>query len=194
MWDNGRAPVRVIEHGIPDPGSRYTGMLPRIACVTNEPIRRGRVTGTDLIPVLAAVAPVDVFGIDTAALTSGSQRHEVIGHGDVPHSAMHDMVSHRRVYAHTCRWTSLGLALLEAMFLGMPVVALSVTEAPESLAGSAAVVSNDLQRLRAAIRDYIHNPARALADGRANRAHVLTRHSLPRFHAEWDRLLKEVLG
>lgn len=194
MWDNGEAPVRVIEHGIPDPGHRYSGMLPRVACAVNEPVRRGRVTGTDLIRHFAAVADVDVFGMGTQPLTTSSFPHEVIGHGDVPHAAMHDLLAHRRVYAHLCRYTSLGLSLLEAMYLGMPVVALSVTEAPEALAGSAAVVSNDLQRLQIAVRDYLHDPDRAVSDGRSNRAHVLARHALPRFHAEWDQLLKEVLG
>lgn len=33
MWDNGRAPVHVVEHGIPDPGPLYDGMLPRIGAV-----------------------------------------------------------------------------------------------------------------------------------------------------------------
>lgn len=32
------------------------------------------------------------------------------------------------------------------------------------------------------------------ADARRNRTHVLSRHSLARFHADWDRLLKEVLA
>jgi len=140
------------------------------------------------------VADVDVFGMGTQPLTTSSFPHEVIGHGDLPHAAMHDLLAHRRVYAHLCRYTSLGLSLLEAMYLGMPVVALSVTEAPEALAGSAAVVSNDLQRLQIAVRDYLHDPDRAVSDGRSNRAHVLARHALPRFHAEWDQLLKEVLG
>lgn len=194
MWDNGMAPVRVIEHGIPDPGHRYSGMLPRAACVINEPVRRGRVTGTDLIRHVAEVAPVDVFGIGTSPLTTTAFQHEVIGHGDIAQAAMHDLLADRRVYAHLCRWTSLGLSLLEAMAMGMPVVALSVTEAPEALSGSAAVVSNDPHRLRAAVREYVHDAERAAADGQLNRAHVLSRHALPRFHAEWDQLLKEVLG
>ena len=39
-WDNGRAPTVVIEHGIVDPGARYTGELARMAVVVNEPARR----------------------------------------------------------------------------------------------------------------------------------------------------------
>ncbi len=193
MWDNGSARVDVIEHGIPDPGLRYTGMLPRVGYVVNEPVRRGRITGTDLIGRVATVAPVDAFGLGTVALTSSAHRHEVIGHGDVAHSAMLDMLAGRRVYAHLCRWTSLGLSLLEAMFLGMPVVALATTEAPEALAGSGAVVTNDMDRFQAAVRDHIHDPDAASDAGRRCRAHALTRFSLARFQTDWDRLLKEVL-
>ena len=194
MWDNGRAQVQVVEHGIPDPGLRYTGRLPRAAYVTNEPIRRGRVTGMDLLAEVAAVAPVDAFGIDTAPLTNGSYRHDIVGHGDVAHNALHDMLAGRRVYVHLCRWTSLGLSMLEAMYLGMPVVALSTTEAPEGLAESPAVITNDLERLRAAVREFIHDPATAQAVGRACRTAVIDRYSLQRFQTDWDRVLKEVHG
>jgi len=49
FWDCGRTPTRVIEHGVADPGLRYTGRMPRLAFVVNEPVRRWRVTGTDLL-------------------------------------------------------------------------------------------------------------------------------------------------
>ena len=39
-------------------------------------------------------------------------------------------MARRRLYLHPVRWTSLGLSLLEAMHLGMPVVALATTEVP----------------------------------------------------------------
>lgn len=43
MWDNGIAPTVVIEHGVLDPGHRYTGELARAAVLINEPVRRGRI-------------------------------------------------------------------------------------------------------------------------------------------------------
>src|SRR4029078_8550610 len=61
FWDCGGSPTVVIEHGIVEPAGRYTGHKGRLAVVTNEPVRRWRITGTDLIPRFAAVAPVDVF-------------------------------------------------------------------------------------------------------------------------------------
>ena len=115
FWDAGSTPTRVIEHGIVDPGERYTGELPRGAVVINEARRRARVTGTDLLDRFAAAAPLDLFGIDAGALG---------GIDDLPQDALHTEMARRRVYVHPIRWTSLGLSLLEAMHLGMPVVAL----------------------------------------------------------------------
>jgi hypothetical protein len=63
FWDSGTTPTHVIEHGIPDPGHRWTGELERAAVVINEARRRGRVTGTDLLPELSRALPVDLFGI-----------------------------------------------------------------------------------------------------------------------------------
>src|SRR5256885_5131752 len=68
LWDAGSTPTTVIEHGIVDPGYRYSGELARAAVVINEARRRGRVTGTDLIERFGSVAPVDLFGIDAGAL------------------------------------------------------------------------------------------------------------------------------
>ena len=69
FWDCGSTPTRVIEHGIVDPGYRYTGEHPRAAVVINEARRRARVTGTDLLDRLgAAGVPLDLFGMDAGSL------------------------------------------------------------------------------------------------------------------------------
>ncbi|MFP3513853.1 hypothetical protein SB775_30610, partial [Peribacillus sp. SIMBA_075] len=47
-WDTGSTRTAVIEHGVVDYGSFFTGELPRAAAVINEPVRRWRVTGSDL--------------------------------------------------------------------------------------------------------------------------------------------------
>ena len=48
------APTTVVEHGVPDPGPLYSGELARIGVVINEPVRRWRATGTDLLPAFTA--------------------------------------------------------------------------------------------------------------------------------------------
>jgi hypothetical protein len=191
MWDNGCAPVVVVEHGVPDPGPLWTGEVPHGAVVVNEPVRRGRVTGTDLLPLLATAAPLDLYGIGTETIRLDS-RSEVVGHGDLPHGQLLAEVARRRVYVHTTRWTSLGLALVEAMHLGMPVAALGTTEVAEALQGTAAVVSTDVHRLVAALRLLVHDLEAAQEIGRSVREAALTRYSLDRFLTDWDRLLEDV--
>lgn len=183
FWDCGSTRTAVIEHGIVDPGHRYTGELPRQAIVINEARRRARVTGTDLLPRFAAAAPIDLFGMDAGALG---------GFEDVPQALMHDELARRRVYTHPIRWTSLGLSLLEAMHLGMPVVALATTEAIEAVPPGAGVLSTDVDVLVDAVRDYVDEPERAAADGARAREAVLARYGLERFGADWDSTLENV--
>jgi hypothetical protein len=194
FYDNGRAPTTVIEHGIVDPGERWTGELARAAVVVNEPVRRGRTTGGDLLPGLAAVAPVDVFGMGLAGLheTYGLDPDRVVLHDDPPQAAMHAELARRRVYVHPVRWTSLGLSLLEAMHLGMPVVALATTEAAEAVPADAGVLSTRPDVLWDAVRTYLHDEDAARLAGKAARAAALDRYGLARFLGDWDRLLEEV--
>jgi hypothetical protein len=182
FWDTGRAPVRVIEHGIIDPGYRYSGTLPRAAVVINEPTRRGRVTGTDLLGVLGQGAPIDLFGMGTGAL----------GGVDVTQAELHDAVPLRRVYLHTYRWTSLGLSLIEAMHLGMPVVALATTETPEAVPAEAGTVSNRIDVLQEALRTFLNDPDAAAEAGRAARRAALRRYNLGRFLTAWDEMIGEL--
>ncbi|WP_336030414.1 glycosyltransferase [Geodermatophilus sp. FMUSA9-8] len=194
FYDNGRAPTTVIEHGIVDPGERWTGDLARAAVVTNEPVRRGRTVGADLLPGLAAAAPVDVFGMGLSGLHErhGLDPDRVTLYDDPPQAAMHTELARRRVYVHPVRWTSLGLSLLEAMHLGMPVVALATTEVVEAVPAGAGVVSTRPEVLWDAVRTYLDDEDAARLAGKAARAAALERYGLARFLADWDRLLEEV--
>jgi len=183
FWDTGSTRTRVIEHGIVDPGHRYTGELPRAAVVINEARRRARVTGTDLLDRFSQAAPIDLFGMDAASLG---------GIEDLPQRDLHDEMARRRVYLHPIRWTSLGLSLLEAMHLGMPVVALGTTEAHEAVPHDAGAVSTRIDVLTAAVRQLIDDPGEAAARGSAARAAALERYGLDRFLADWDDALEEV--
>lgn len=194
FWDAGGTDARVVEHGIVDPGHRYTGELAHAAIVVNEPERRGRVTGTDLLPALAGAAPLDLFGMGVRATADGlaAEGHPVTAHEDLPQSRLHTELARRRVYAHPIRWTSLGLALLEAMHLGLPVVALATTEVPEAVPPGAGTVTNRIDRFTEAVRRLCHEPEFARQQGAAARAAALERFGLGRFLDDWDRLLKEV--
>lgn len=180
FWDTGTTPVRVIEHGVVDPGHRYCGELERGAAAINEPGRRGRVVGADLLPELARALPIDLFGIDTGR--NLSQRD------------LHQELARRRVYVHPYRWTSLGLSLIEAMHLGMPVVALATTETPEAVPPDAGIVSNRLDVLSDGLRRLGGDPGLSRAMGERARGHALRRYGLARFLRDWDELLAEVVS
>lgn len=194
-WDCGVAPTVVIEHGVPDPGHRYTGERASLAVVVNEPVRRWRVAGTDLLLDVAGNVPVDVYGMGTDALVdrARSQGLDLAGHvHDLDQAELHDVLGRHRAYLHPYRWTSLGLALLEAMTLGLPVLALSTTEAPEAVPPDAGLVTNDVGALVATARRWLADPDEARERGDAGRRHALARFGLKRFLDDWDRLLEEV--
>ncbi|SCF28891.1 glycosyltransferase [Micromonospora mirobrigensis] len=197
FWDNGGTRTAVVEHGIVPPRVEWTGELDRLAVVTNEPVRRWRVTGTDLMPRFAQVAPLDVFGMGVAGLPAalaercGPTAHPVTGYDDLPQDRMHEEVARRRAYLHLCRWTSLGLSLIEAMSIGMPVVALATTEAVVAVPPPAGVLSTRIDVLRDGARRFVEDRSLAARTGAQARAAARERYGLERFLADWDRLLEE---
>ncbi len=194
FWDCDGAPTTVVDHGIVDPGYRYTGELARLAVVVNDPVRRGRFVGTDLLPRLAGAGGLDVFGMRVTALHAelALTEPELVTHEDLPQDRMHDELARRGVYVHTARWTSLGLSLLEAMHLGMPVVALATTEAVHAVPPEAGVLTTSAGDLTVAASRFLADPGLAEAVGREAREHALARYGLDRFLRDWDQLLAEV--
>ncbi|MGK5533580.1 glycosyltransferase [Streptomyces sp. URMC 129] len=194
FWDNGTTRTAVVEHGVVDPGHRWTGELARAAVVVNEPLRRGRTTGTDLLPELARAAPLDVFGMGTEELARrlGLSWDRCRSY-DLPQSKLHDEMARRRVYVHPVRWTSLGLSLIEAMHLGMPIVGLATTEAVDAVPPDAGVLSTRPEVLARAAAAYLRDPDAAAEAGRAARHAALERYGLKRFLDDWDLLMEEVI-
>jgi glycosyltransferase involved in cell wall biosynthesis len=178
FWESGRTRVRVIEHGVPDPGHRYTGELRRGVAAINEPGRRARVAGADLLPVLGRDVPIDLYGMQTDH--------------DLSQADLHAEMAQRRFYVHPFRWTSLGLTLLEAMALGLPVVAVATTEVPEAVPAEAGFVSNRIDVLREGIAALAADQDLARRMGEAAREAALTRYGLKRFLSDWDQVLEEV--
>ncbi|MEV4478194.1 glycosyltransferase [Micromonospora coxensis] len=193
FYDNGGTRTAVVEHGVVPPAVEWTGELDRLAVVINEPVRRWRVTGTDLLTRFAEIAPLDVFGMKVAGLADhlGLPADRLTSHDDVPQHRMHAELARRRAYLHLCRWTSLGLSLIEAMSMGMPVVALATTEAVEAVPPAAGALSTRVDVLVEAARRFVAEPADARRAGEQARAAARGRYGLDRFLADWDRLLEE---
>jgi hypothetical protein len=183
FWETGTTETRVIEHGIVDPGYRYTGELAHLGVVINDGTRRARATGTDLLTRFAAAGPIDLFGFDASRLG---------GTENLSQAELHDELPRRRVYVHPNRWTSLGLSLIEAMHLGLPVVAVAATEVPEAVPPGCGFVSTDVDRLVRHARALLHDPELARQMGRCAREAARRRYGLRRFLDDWDALLEEV--
>jgi len=191
MWDNGRAPTMVINHGIADPGHLYTGDVAAAGALINEPLRRWRTVGADLLSAFGQAAPVDVWGMGTEDLGEPAHRCPgVVGHGDLPTGPLLKELAHRRVYLHTARWTSLGPSLVAAMFLGMPVVAVASTMAPLVVPPEAGVVSADVDTLRAALSGLVADRYLAEVVGKAARDYATEHFGLDRFLREWDQVIE----
>jgi hypothetical protein len=194
FWDCGDAPTDVVEHGIVDPGHLYTGELPRAAAAINDPVRRGRAVGTDLLPLLAGAAPLDVFGMNVDALREAlGMSPDRLGLRNLPQDQLHEELARRRVYVHTSRWTSLGLSLLEAMHLGMPVVVLATTESHRAVPPEAGVLSTRPDELAAAVERFVADPTEARRTGDVAREVALARYGLHRFLDDWDARLSALV-
>src|SRR5690606_38804477 len=102
MWDAGRTPTRVVEHGVMVPEqSRYTGEIERGIVVVNDLARRGRRLGLDVFQRASDRVPLDLAGMGSAPLG---------GLGDLPLQQLHAQLGRYRFFFNPIRYTSLGLA------------------------------------------------------------------------------------
>ncbi|MFI9648242.1 glycosyltransferase [Streptomyces sp. NPDC052040] len=195
FWDSGSTRTEVIEPGIADPGHQYTGRLARACVVMDEPVRGARPLGTDLLPALAEAAPLDVYGRGTEGLAARlGLPEERCRSAELPQAELHRAMAERRFHLHPVRWASPGLPLLEAMHLGLPVVALATTEVVEAVPRGAGALSTRPEVLARAARHYLHEPEAAAADGARARQAALGRYGLKRFLADWNRVMAEALS
>jgi glycosyltransferase involved in cell wall biosynthesis len=187
MWDSGPAPAVVIDHGLAVPEhARYTGRLERGIVVINDLATRGRRLGLDLYLDAAAEVPLDLVGMDSQRLGGLGE----VGHDDLP-----AFESRYRFYFHPVRWTSLGLSLIEAMHVGMPIVALATTEVPTIIEdGISGIASTDPSRLIEGMRELLRDPGLAEELGRAGQAVARERFSIERFARDWTAALERIVG
>lgn len=182
MWDNGANPVAVIDHGVPDLGHRYSGELDRGLVVVNGLKRRGRRLGADVFERARARVPLDLVGMFA---------EEAGGLGEVPLAALPDFAARYRFFFHPIRYTSLGLALLEAMMLGLPIICLATTELPTIIRnGENGFIATSETELHEAMRRLLADRGLARALGEGARETALARFGIDRFARDWDRLLR----
>ena len=186
MWDNGRTPTRVIEHGVVDPGTRWTGELERGLVVINDIGTRGRRIGRDVYDRARERLPIDLVGMRST---------EYGGLGEVRRAELPAFSSRYRFFLHPVRYTSFGMAVCEAMMVGLPIVALATTEMPTVLEdGRSGVIHTDPDYLIDAAAELLRDRGLAARLGEAGRRVALERFSIDRFAADWSRAFADVVG
>jgi hypothetical protein len=187
MWDSGRTPTRVIDHGVfLPPGVRYTGEIPRGITAINHLRRRGRLLGADVFEQVRREVPVDLVGMDAESMG---------GLGEVFPPRLPEFEARYRFYFSPVRYTSLPLALVEAMALGMPVVALATTEVATVIrSGFSGFVDTDVRKLVAPMRGLLADSAEARRLGENARSYALERFGIGRFAREWEETFAQVTG
>jgi glycosyltransferase involved in cell wall biosynthesis len=188
MWDSGRTPTRVVEHGVAVPeGVAYTGELERgLVAVNNLPLR-GRRVGADVYARVRDEVPLDLVGMGSEDAPGGL--------GEVRPDRLAAFAARYRFFFNPIRYTSLGLAVCEAMMLGLPVIALATTEHAVAVEdGVSGYVDTDVERLVERMRALLADPAEARRLGERARAVARERFAVERFARDWDEALRGVAG
>lgn len=187
MWDNGSTPTRVIEHGVMVPESvHYTGELERGVVVVNGLRSRGRRLGVDVFEQVRQQVPLDLAGMGAEAFD---------GVGEVPHDQLPEFESHYRFFFNPIRYTSLGLAVCEAMMIGMPILGLATTEMVTVVEnGTSGYIETDLDRLIEHMQRLLQDPAEALHLSKGARHYAQERFNIERFAQDWDQAFALVTG
>ena len=187
MWDNSGLPTRVIEHSVAiDPGIGYDGRMPRGITVINGMQHRPRIAGYDLFLQARGRVPLDAVGMET---------EDFGGLGDVPYRNLHRLTARYRFLYSPMRYTSLPLAVVEAMTIGMPVVALATTALPDVIQdGVNGFISADPETLIERMKKLLADPDLAREIGQRGRATARERFTLGRFRADWDEALHAAIA
>jgi hypothetical protein len=187
FWDCQRTPTRVIDHAVmaatPDGG--YTGQLERGVSLVNDMPRRKRVVGGDVFARAREEVPLDLFGFDSLS---------VGGLGDLPQAEVHERMKAYRFYFNPVRYTSLPLSILEAMEIGLPVLALATTELVTVIKdGENGFIDTNVENLIERMHWLLDDPEEAHRIGEAGRRTVRERFNLERFVADWEAAFEEAL-
>ena len=187
MWDNGRTPVRVIEHGVPAPHDvGHSGELARGLVVTNHLARRGRRMGPDLFLEARRALPLDLVGMGA---------EELGGLGEIAHARLPAFMARYRFLFSPIRYSSLGLGVIEAMMAGLPVITFATAEMATVIEnGVSGYTATHLAPLLAHMQALLDDPHLARQLGEGARRTARDRFSIGRFSSDWDAALRHVTG
>lgn len=185
MWDNNGLDTKVIEHGVMIPSLMKRTKKERGIVVINNLPTRGRLLGLDIFEEVRKHVPLDLVGMGA----------EAYGIGEVLHPQLPDFVSQYRFFFNPIRYTSLGLAVCEAMMMGMPIVGLATTEMSVTIQnGYSGFVHTDTARLIESMHYLLENPGKADEMGANARNIANKRFNITRFVQEWEQTFRDTIN
>ena len=187
MWDSGAVPTRVIEHGVlVPPQAVYRGSRDEGIVVVNHLAQRGRRLGTDVFERARARVPLTLVGMGAA---------ESGGLGEIGNAELPGFMAEYRFFFHPVRYTSLGLALIEAMHVGLPVVALATAGLPGVIVnGENGYADTDVERLIVVMQALLADAGLARLWGQAAQRTARERFGIERFVSDWNETFAFVAG
>jgi len=130
--------------------------------------------------------PLDLFGFNSRGVAGGF--------GDLPQAEVHERMRAYRFYFNPIRYTSLPLSVLEAMEIGLPVVALATTELVTVIQdGHNGFMDINVDSLIRRMWRLLSDPEEARRIGEAGRRTIRERFGLERFAADWEAAFEEAL-
>jgi hypothetical protein len=183
MWDSGRSPTCVIEHGVVVPKNiQYTGELRKGLAVINHLKQRGRKLGRDIYENVVNRLPVNLVGMAAEEMPGGIK--------EVKHKELFAFESHFRFFFNPIRYSSMPLALCEAMMIGMPVVAVATTEISMAIHnGINGYVDTRVDVLIKHMEELLNDYEQARTLGKNARIYAMERFGIQRFIRDWNNAL-----
>jgi glycosyltransferase involved in cell wall biosynthesis len=187
MWDSGTTKKRVIEHGVSiKDKSPVIEPLKKGITVINNLKSRDRRLGCDIFLKARNQIPLDLVGMDAESLG---------GLGEVPLHELPSLLVKYRFLFHPVRYTSLALAVCEAMAVGLPIIGLATTELPTVIQNEiSGYLSNNLNDLIPVMEELNMDWKLAYQWGQAAKEVAQERFGIERFVREWNDVLNLVVG
>jgi hypothetical protein len=185
MWHTENCKVKVIEHGAVQPTVSYSGELEKGIVVVNHLQQRGRKLGADIYNKVNKHIPLDVIGMGTK---------EYGGLGEILHPQLPAFISRYRFFFNPIRYTSLGLAVCEAMLTGIPVVALATTEYSTVITNEVSgIIHTDIDYLILKMQELLKDKSMAVSLGEEGKNVAEKRFNIQRFTKDWEETFKTAI-
>ena len=114
--------------------------------------------------------------------------------GEIRHRDLPAFAARYRFFFNPIRYTSMGLAVIEAMMIGMPVVALATTEVATVIRdGQNGIAHTNVEHLVHGMKRLLRDRGEAQRLGEAGWRTAQARFGIERFVADWNATFSQAL-